>query len=248
MSKTKLLPEFRSRMRELIQGFIEHCEISESLVGKIEQFVYYGGRKYGLPTFTITGPSRPDLKTRHLSLIGVNEGADQTAAETLLQLIERLTLQPHVAAGHHLRVLPVSNPLGLELGSDAPEAAMIAGLNEQLAAFRNQTVDGLIQVRVTNRELITATVNGPDPVMLAARTAAEALDRLASESFGEPLVQVVPRFKWGKPWNLELEIPRAWPASLAVHWSSQFLLVFFRAHVDAFRLQQGRATSASVLA
>ncbi|RFC41497.1 MAG: hypothetical protein DVB23_003443 [Verrucomicrobia bacterium] len=183
MSKTFLHPEYRSRMRDLIQGFIEHCEFSDSLVGQIERFFYFQGRKYGFPTFTISGQRQPGSGARFVNLVGVNDGDGKTAAETLLQLIERLAIQPHIAAGHILRVLPVSDPLGLELGESGVPAEVLQILETQVDAFRNEPAEGLIEVHVTGDDTMRIHAQGPATMLGASSAATEALQMLQDEDF-----------------------------------------------------------------
>lgn len=222
-------------MRELIQGFIEHCEFSESLEGRIERFVYSQGRKYGFPTFTIYGPPQPGQGSRFLNLIGVNDGEDKTAAETLLQLIERLAMQPHIAAGHVLRILPVSDPLALEQGQSLPSPEVVRGLRGHVDAFRNEPSDGLIELRLTNDDVLHLSAQGPTAILQAVSSGEDALRRLQSEEFPDAVAVRHGRTEGRGPWILTVDIPRRWPASLAVHWTSQFLVVFFRALVTEER-------------
>jgi hypothetical protein len=235
MKTNRLLPEFRLKMRELIQGFIEHCEISQTLIGRIERSVQFGGRKYGFPTFTVYGPPQPGLETRFLNLIGNNDADDAVAAETLLQLIERLVLQPHIAAGQVLRILPVTNPVALELGPDMADEANpveIAQLENVVDQFRQQPADGTIEIALSRRDHLTLTVSGPTLVLEAVSAAEDALRRLRSEDSIEALTIVAGHHRPDGPWHLRLEIPRDWPVALSVHWTSQVLVVFFRNHLE----------------
>ncbi len=242
MNKTFLDPQYRSRMRDLIQGFIEHCEFSESLVGQIERFVSFQGRKYGFPTFTVAGPAQPGMETASVNLIGINEGEGKVAAETLLQLIERLAMQPKIAAGHILRILPVSDPLALELGPSIYPPEVVAGLRSQVDAFRDEAAGGLIELHLTGGDTFKVHAHGPAEVLGAARNAEEALRRLQAEDFQDAVASRLLETIDRGPWVLHLAIPRTWPALLAVHWTSQFLVVFFRAHAAA--LHAGRSVHA----
>lgn len=232
MKTNRLLPEFRLRMRELIQGFIEHCEISQALIGRIEHSVRFRGRKYGFPTFTVYGPPQPGVETRFLNLIGNNDDGDAIAAETLLQLIERLVLQPHIAAGQVLRILPVTNPVALELGAETVNSAGVERLEQMVNQFREQPADGTIEVSVSDTDRLTLDVSGPSLVLEAISAADEALKRLRSEDSIEALTIVSRRHLPEGPWLIRLRIPRDWSPALAVHWSSQVLVVFFRNHLE----------------
>jgi hypothetical protein len=237
MAKTFLHPEHRARMRELIQGFIEHCEFSDSLVGQIERFVSYRGRKYGFPTFTLAGDCTPGSGVSVINLIGINEDGDKTAAESLLELIERFAIQPRWAAGHLLRILPVSDPLALEFGHAPIAPEVWQGLQSQVEAFRHEPADGLIEVGLTRDDVFQIQAHGPLAVLDAAADAEEVLRRLqAEDSAGAVSVKRRECVDRG-PWVIRLLVPRTWSSSLAVHWTSQFLIVFLRAHAEALLTQ-----------
>ena len=242
MSKTRLNSEFRAKMTGLVRGFIEHCEISRTLVGQIERFVRHEGRKYGLPTFTVYGPSERGVATSFVNVLGVNTTEDVTAAETTLQVIERLVIQPGIAAGRVLRFLPVTNPVALELGRPVEDERLLSFLEMAVDDFRNLPSDGFIEIRLTERSKLSLAVSGPPEVAEAARDAEEAIRRLQSESFGEGIVLRSVRLRHEGRWHLSLEIPREWPSSLATHWASQVLIVFFRSHLQHLRLAKHAAT------
>ncbi|MBU6303381.1 MAG: hypothetical protein KGS60_17675 [Verrucomicrobia bacterium] len=218
-------PQHRARMRELIQGFIEHCEVSPSLIGRIGRVIECNGRKYGVPVFTIHGPAHDSLNSQFVGLAGVNAGRDARAAETLLQLIERLAIQPRIAAGHVLEILPVTDPVGLELGA-APETAPA-----QSPQFRGESVDGLIELEVTDTDSFVVTAEGDFPFRQAVASAEEGFRRLASEEPGDRLRIRSSRVAHEGAWKLRLQLPATWSPSVTVHWGSQFLVLFFRAHV-----------------
>lgn len=230
-------PEFRARMRGLLQGFLEHCEISPSLVGRIEQFVHFEGRKYGVPVFTVFGPPHPGLGTELVGLIGVNTGQDAVTADTLLQLIERLALQPHIASGHILRIVPVSDPVCLESGNHS--------FPKPSSEFRlpGKAVDGVIEIRLTDEAAFQISAEGPSEVLQAVLAGEDALARLGSEEAGGEVVAEGSLVQHPGNWRVVLGLPRSWPASIAVHWASQLLVVFFRTRV-ALLTAAGRARCA----
>ncbi len=236
MSKTRLNPEFRAKMSELILGFIEHCEISRTLIGQIERFVRHNGRKYGLPTFTVYGPPEPGVETSFVNLLGVNSAGDATSAEAVLQLIERLVLQPNVAAGRVLRILPVTNPVALELGHPVEDEPLLSSLEMAVEDFRNLPSDGFIEIRLTDSSRLALVVSGPSEIVEAARDTEEAIRRLRSENFLDGVLLRSVRLRHEGRWHLALEIPREWSSALATHWASQVLVVFFRSHLQHLRL------------
>lgn len=236
MCKNRLNPEFRAKMSELIRGFIEHCEISRTLIGQIERFVRHEGRKYGLPTFTVYGPPEPGVETSFVNLLGVNSSGEVTAAETTLQLIERLVLQPHIAAGRVLRFLPVTNPVALELGEPVEDEPLLSSLEMAVEDFRNLPSDGFVEIRLADVKHIGLAVSGSTAVVEAARETEEAIRRLQSENFRDGVLLRSVRMRHEGRWHLTLEIPREWPSALASHWASQVLVVFFRSHLQQLRL------------
>ncbi len=243
MSKTRLNPEFRAKMSELILGFVEHCEISRTLVGQIERFVRHGGRKYGLPTFTVYGPPEPGVETRFVNLLGVNSAGDATSAEAVLQLVERLVLQPAIVAGRVLRILPVTNPVALELGHPVEDEPLLSSLEMAVEDFRNLPSDGFVEIRLADSPHLALTVSGDPEIVAAARDTEEAIRRLGSENFREGALLRSVRLRHEGRWRLVLEIPRDWSSSLAAHWASQVLVVFFRAQLQRLRLESHAATT-----
>jgi hypothetical protein len=242
MSKTRLNSEFRAKMTELIRGFIEHCEISRTLIGQIERFVRHDGRKYGLPTFTVYGPPEAGVETSFVNLLGVNSSGEATAAETTLQLIERLVLQPNIAAGRVLRILPVTNPVALELGQPVEDEPLLSSLEMAVEDFRNLPSDGFVEIRLADVTNISLSVSGTSAVVEAARETEEAIRRLQSETNRDGILLRSVRMRHEGRWHLTLEIPREWPSSLATHWASQVLVVFFRAHLQNLRLTSHTAS------
>jgi hypothetical protein len=236
MSKTRLNPEFRAKMTELVRGFIEHCEISRTLVGQIERFVRHKGLKYGLPTFTVYGPPEPGVQTSFINVLGVNTSGDVAAAESALQLIERLVLQPHIVSGRVLRILPVTNPVALELGRPVIEEPLLSSLEMAVEDFRNLPSDGFIEIQQTDSPRLTLAVSGNVDVVEAVRDTEDAVRRLQNEDSGEAILLRSVRLRHEGRWHLTLEIPRDWPSSLASHWASQVLVVFFRSHLQRLRL------------
>lgn len=238
MNTTRLNPEFRSKMRELIQGYIEHCEFSQTLIGQIERFVNYRGLKYGLPTFTVYGPPRMGLETSFVNLIGLNDDGDATTAETLLQLIERLVLQPHVATGHVLRILPVSNPVALEKGDPISDYDVLSSLDEALDKFRRSRADGTIELRISDRAQLALSVSGPVSILDVVSSTGEAMRRLQREESPDFDAVVTRHLNDGGGWHLTIEVPQHWNVTLAVHWTSQVLVIFLRVHLDSLVLKQ----------
>lgn len=238
MKTNRLHPEFRSKMRGLIQGYIEHCEFSRSLIGQIERFVTYRGLKYGLPTFTVYGPPQPGLETSFINLIGLNDDGDTTTAEILLQLIERLVLQPHVATGHVLRILPVSNPIAFEKGDPISDTEALSSLDEALEDFSRSRADGTIELRIVDRAQLELSISGPRSILDIVKVTGEAMHRLQREESPDFKLIISGRLSQPAAWHLTIEIPRHWNEALAVHWISQTLVIFLRSHLDRLVLDE----------
>lgn len=235
MNKRQLRPEFRAKLRDLIQGFIQHCEISPFLIGQIEKTFDHGEIRYGVPVFTFYGNPLPEVDTGFVGLLGLNgRHDDQLPAEILLQLIERLALQPAIAGGKVLRLMPVSNPIALER-PDLPENELHnATLERIVEGFRHQYLDGLIEVRAGDQETLQIAARGDSAFSEALRQAREALQRLSNEtSIADSISPAEAPESFEGDWNMVISVPRSWPDTLAVHWVSQLLVVFFRAHTDA---------------
>lgn len=229
-------------MRDLIQGYIEHCEISRTLVGQIDRFVYHQGRKYGLPTFTVYGDPQPGLETCFVNVVAVNDDTDTTTAETLLQLIERIVLQPQLAHGKVLRILPVTNPVALEGADEATGADTLRSLDQAVKEFRQLPADGQVEIRLTDSEQLSISIDGPNSAWNALQSAEEALRRLHRENSVDDLFLASRRHRTDGPWKLDIAVPRSWSSALSVHWVSQVLIVFFRSHLEA-QLQQMATTA-----
>jgi len=215
-----LAPEFRANLKRLLQGFAEHCEISEWLSGRIEQPIYFHGLKFGAPVFTFDGPRLDDAPRRTIGLLGHNTAAGTLASDVVLQLIEVATLRPELAAGQSLRLLPVSDPVTLELGEDAPDLADWPVLNFLHDEFRASAADGLIEIR-------------------AGRSATLRLGGTADIALYQVLASMVTADLRGLPvradmadlalstglerWHLKVEVPLGWSQSGDILAVSRFL-------------------------
>lgn len=176
-----------------------------------------------------------------MNLIGLNDDGDVTTAETLLQLIERLVLQPHVATGHVLRILPVSNPIALEKGDLISDFDNLSSLDEALSHFRRSRADGTIELRIADRAQLSLSISGAPSILDVVSSTGEAMRRLQREETPDFHAVVHRHLIEGGPWHLTIEIPRHWNETLAVHWISQALVVFLRTHLDSLVLKHSAA-------
>jgi hypothetical protein len=216
----------REVLRDLLLGYIQHCEISRHLIGTVEKTLEYDGIKYAVPGFTFYGPPSSSGDTNFIGIIGGRRAGDRVSAEVTLQLIERLVLQPGLAEGLWLRVLPVLNPVGIERNQTKAPAD-----TETEEALRLRCNDGVIEIASTDRPWPLVGLHGDAQWTRAAKAAVEDINRLHGEAGGAPnrQTQVSRLPDWAHVgWNLYIEIPKSWDTSLATHYASQYLLAFFR--------------------
>lgn len=225
MKTNILVPEFRKKLKELLQGFAEHCEISDRLAGRIEHPVYFHGLKFGSPVFTFEGPELDGGPKRVTGLLAHNTKASSLASEIVLQLIEVATLRPELAAGRTLRVLPVSDPVTLELGEDAPDLSDWPVLSYVADEFRHQATDGLIEILPSSAR--TLVLRGfVDPGMY------RVLASSVVERRGLPSLPVLEAAAGNRPgdWHLVVEVPASWTHSGDVLAVSRFIGRLLEAH------------------
>lgn len=139
--KRQLDPKDRSALRDLLLGAIEHCEISRHLIGTMVHTFYRDGIRYGIPAFTFTGPATAANLHARIGIIAGKSAGDRLSAEVTLELLERLLLQPAIAANLTLRIAPILNPAGLE---KPDSGATFHALSEE--RIRLQSPDGLIEI------------------------------------------------------------------------------------------------------
>jgi len=224
--KRTLESHHREVLRNLLLGYIQHCEISRNLIGTVERTLEYKGIKYAVPGFTFYGPPNPSGETDFVGIIGGRRSGDRTSAEVTLQLIERLILQPRLAEGLWLRVLPVLNPIGIER-----KWTEVSADKEAEESLRLRCTDGIIEIASTDRPWPLIGLHGDRTWTQAAKTAVEDVNRLYNElggpAHGQTQISHLP--DWAQVgWNLYIELPRAWSAGQATHYASQYLLSFFR--------------------
>jgi len=219
MNTRPLAPEFRANLKQLLQGFAEHCEISTSLSGRIEHPIYFHGCKFGAPVFTFNGPLSDDAAPRRIGLIGHNTRTSTVASDILLQLIEVATLRPELAIDQSLRFLPVSDPVTLELEGDAPDLSDWPVLSFVADQFRSSVSDGLIELRPTDGTSLV--IRGAADVQLY-----QVLASSAATHRGLPCLPVlssfIPAFGENR-WHLEIDVPESWTHSGDVLAVSRFL-------------------------
>ncbi|MGC4016009.1 MAG: hypothetical protein QM755_16000 [Luteolibacter sp.] len=139
-------------------------------------------------------------------MLGHNTRTSTIASDVLLQLIEVATLRPEIAIDQVLRVLPVSDPVTLELEEDAPDLSDWPVLQYLQDEFRGSAADGLIEVRTTPGKSLE--IRGAADVRLYQVLASNSA---AARGLPSPpvLSTFVPAFGGGR-WHLEIDVPETW--------------------------------------
>lgn len=234
MHITTLHPDLRKNLRNLLQGYVEHCEFSEHLTGRIDFPIYFMGFKYGAPVFNHIGPGQPWEDRPVVGMIGWNTPTSQLASQILLQFIENLSQHPRLAGNSVLRMLPVANPVALELDEDAPDRDdwdLLQALGDR---FKGQATDGLIEVE-------SADVKG---FTLAGEVSPELHQIL--EKLGEIIPAIRGRIavptsfdlkpvREGERWNLRLLVPADWDDPRSVNAVARFIVRLLHAQTRASR-------------
>ena len=220
MELKRLDPSLRRNLKDLLDGYLEHCQVSRHLMARIDFPIYYHGFKFGAPIFTHSNPLREAGQQQVIGLLGVNTPGSQVPADILLQLIEILVQQPNLAEASVLRVLPVANPVALELGEHAPGLSDWPILEHLVSKFQAQSADGMLEVVVGDEEY---TLEGSASVALF-----QALEKMISPDSVKPLVphpdaiRLTPT-SGGVPWHVKLSVPAAWAEAAEVHSVARFI-------------------------
>lgn len=224
MSTRQIGYEYRCRMRELVKGFLEHCERGASCVGRIDHFVWQSGLKYGMPTFMLPGGIDEGGESQMVNILGRNEGTETKIAEGILQIIERLVLQPQIARAFNLRLMPVSNPIALE-GAEEDEASK-AAICKLLENWKQVAPDGCVEIEETNSNRAQIKVSGDDILFRSVLGA----DEILWKRHGEHWVTIIEEYRAEivitGGWEIKICVPNSWSAGISTHMISQFLLAF----------------------
>ena len=223
MHITTLHPDLRKNLRNLLQGYVEHCEFSEHLTGRIDFPLYYLGFKYGAPVFTHVGPGHEREDRPVVGLIGWNTPESQLASQVLLQFIEILTQHPRVAGNAILRLLPVANPVALELDEDAPsheEWDLLGHLAEQ---FKNQASNGLIEIQAADVKEFTLAGEITPAIYQALETVSVIIPAIRGRIAVPTSLELKP-VRPDERWQLRLIVPSDWNDPRSVHAVARFLV------------------------
>ncbi|MDB6077126.1 MAG: hypothetical protein JWO82_873 [Akkermansiaceae bacterium] len=225
-----LRPELRKNLRDLLQGYVEHCEFSSHLTGRIDFPIYYQGFKYGAPVFTHLGPGGKDQDRPVIGLIGWNGPQTSLPSQVLLQFIEILTQHPRLADSSVLRILPVANPVALELEADAPERGEWDLLDRLADQFKDQSADGWIEVE---------SADVPE-FSLSGEISPDLIDELSTlaEIFRDRPGLILPTdldltpSRADERWQLKLVVPSFWSDSASIHGVARFVVRLVHAHSE----------------
>jgi hypothetical protein len=214
----------RTNLKDLLQGYIEHCEVSPHLMAKIDLPIIYHGFRFGAPVFTHSGPCTDHTDREIIGLIGRNTPESSIASDVLLQFIEILSQQPHLAGPAVLRILPVANPVALELGDSAPPAEGWPILHHLLTRFQDEAADGVIEILPSSDAGYLLEGSANSSVFAALR---DVVDGAGPET-SRPRVLVPPRISISPiaadlKWNLRLHVPMTWNEAPEIHAIARFL-------------------------
>lgn len=73
---------FRRNLTELLQGYVEHCEVSH-LIARMDLPIYYHSFKFGAAVFTHIGPSEPKGGRQVIGMILLNGPGSQVVSDVL---------------------------------------------------------------------------------------------------------------------------------------------------------------------
>ncbi|WP_035609109.1 hypothetical protein [Haloferula sp. BvORR071] len=242
MHLTTLHPDLRKNLRNLVQGYVEHCEFSPHLTGRIDFPIYYMGFKYGAPVFTHTGPGKAGIDRPVVGMIGWNTPASQLPSQVLLEFVEILTQHPKLAQESILRMLPVANPVALELDQDAPSREDWDLLGNLADQFHEQAADGWIEVHTADvREFTLAGEVSPAlyKTLEQAKERAGLRERLGVRF---PDVFDLKPVRHDERWQVRLIIPSDWDDSRSIRATARFLarLVHVQARINRRQRKSAR--------
>jgi hypothetical protein len=238
MHITTLHPDLRKNLRDLVQGYVEHCEFSPHLTGRIDFPIYYMGFKYGAPVFTHTGPGKTTDDRPVVGMIGLNTPQSQVPSQVLLQFVEILTQHPRLADTSVLRMLPVANPVALELDEDAPSREDWDTLGLLVDQFKEQAADGWIEIQSADVKEFTLAGEISPALYKTLEKARETATAGVRNNVKFPgLLQVQPVRK-DERWQLRLIIPSDWGDSRSVNAVARFLARVVHSQARIARRQQ----------
>jgi hypothetical protein len=235
MHITTLHPDLRKNLRNLVQGYVEHCEFSEHLTGRIEFPIYYLGFKYGAPVFTHVNAGKATVDRPVVGMIGWNTPGSQVPSQVLLQFIEILSQHPRLAGNSVLRMLPVANPVALELDEDAPSREDWDLLGHLADQFKEQAADGWIEVQTANvRDFLISGEVSPQ-LYKALEHGSEFATARERRGIRFPSLMNLKPVRHDDRWQVRLIIPEDWSDTSSVNGLARFLARLVRAQAKISR-------------
>lgn len=239
MHITTLHPDLRKNLRNLVQGYVEHCEFSDHLTGRIDFPIYYMGFKYGAPVFTHTGPGKATDDRPVVGMIGWNTPSSQLPSQILLQFVEILTQHPRLADTAVLRMLPVANPVALELDEDAPTREEWDTLGRLADQFKDQAADGWLEVHAADVSGFSIAGEISPALYKALEKARETATARERNGVKFPAFMNVKPVRRDERWHLRLIVPASWDDSRSIHAVARFLARVVHAQAKISRRQRG---------
>ncbi len=231
---------FEQRLADLYHLSQRSSHIFGSPIGPF----YHQSRSYSLPRFVYFGPHASDESLRLAFLAGFDH-RDLRGAGGLLQLVERLALQPEMGQGLNLSVFPLVDVLGHERGASGRN--LDASHWGHGAAPELALLDKDARLRGYHGFVTVGPVAGDDiPVVrLRGHPAAAALgvELISSEDFepfsvrweaevgGRPLhdgpLSVADDLPF-PPFELSIRLPASWSADLFAQATASVLIRFIQ--------------------
>jgi hypothetical protein len=243
MHITTLHPDLRKNLRNLVQGYVEHCEFSPHLTGRIEFPIYYMGFKYGAPVFTHTGPGRATDDRPVVGMIGWNTPASQIPSQILLEFVEILSRHPRLADNSVLRLLPVANPVALELDEDAPSREDWPLLGTLADQFHDQAADGWIEVQTADVEEFTLAGEVSPALYKALEKGRAIANARVRDGVRFPSAAKLRPVRSDERWQVQLIVPAAWSDSRSVSAVARFLARLVHSQARITRRRRGAVRS-----
>lgn len=225
-SKRILQHEHRLVLSQMLSGYLRHCELSAHLKGFVRDTFYFDGIKYCVPVFTFMGPSFGQPESRVVGIVS----ATDTHSDIALELIERLIVDPRLASGYYLRIVPVENPVAIEKSQYAIEDSepSIREISQRQKAY---CTDGLIELRTPPHATeFTIQVSGNEQAWeVAESTLAECL---SGDDHQE--VKLVQKLSLNPEnpeyFNIRISIPKEKDNLFTAYLVNRFILRFLQKH------------------
>ena len=230
MKVKRLDPQLRHKMKDLLAAHLGRCAESRSLTARIDFPIYHGGSKFGAPVFTLTPPDQSPSPVV-FGIIGINHPESHVASEATLHLLELLAEQPPTSGGATFKILPILNPIALELDEDAPDIDESPFLSHIVSGFHGLAKNGLIEITSSSGDkcLIEGEVS---PLILKAINLARSGGFPDTNPSSGPRI-FLKRTGAEQRWNLRITLPETWSETLEVAEIARFIARFLEIHTES---------------